>query len=125
MRDPFFLIVILLALAVLAIREAYMNTNELDAVWSRLAQRRRARGMPAERTPEWDAAAPQRAIVYYIIAAAAVVGLVLMMAQLNSVPASGPDQVTYTVNGRPATPEEQQGLESAIRQQNHQTPSSQ
>jgi len=128
LRDPLFLILILLALVVLCIREGYMSTNDLDAAWSRLARRRRARGMPAERTPEWDAAAPQRALTYYMLAGLAVIGMVIILTALNSTPVSPTNQITGTVNGRPATPEELQDMENATRQQippSHQTPSSQ
>ena len=84
--------------------------------------------MPAERTPEWDAAAPRRAFVYYLIAGFAVTGLVLILASLNSTPTSPATQITGTVDGRPATPEELRAMENAMRQQipsRPQTPSSQ
>jgi len=118
----------MLIILVLFIRDGFMNTNDLDAVWAREERGLRVRGLAAVRTPEWDAAAPQRATVSFVAAGIVAIVVLFIFAQLQSGPTSPTGLSTLTINGRPATPEEQQQFEKSLQQPsqaNPQGPSSQ
>ncbi len=81
-----------------------------DSAWSYVSWRNRNAGIASERTNQWNASATFQGVVLIVVG----LGLLLLLPhQRPTAQGPKPGDVTYTVDGHPATPEEQE----AIRQQ--------